>query len=45
MVVHIAPGTPPLILIFIDGFRADYLDRGVSPNLKALADGGPKDIG
>ena len=37
---HIAPATPPLILISIDGFRADYLDRGVSPNLKALADGG-----
>lgn len=31
---------PPLILISIDGFRADYLDRGVTPNLKALADGG-----
>ena len=31
---------PPLILISIDGFRADYLDRGVSPNLSALAAGG-----
>lgn len=31
---------PPLILISIDGFRADYLGRGVTPNLKALADGG-----
>ena len=31
---------PPLILISIDGFRADYLDRGVTPNLKALADDG-----
>jgi len=31
---------PPLILISIDGFRADYLDRGVSPNLAALAAGG-----
>ena len=27
----------PLILISIDGFRADYLDRGLSPNLSALA--------
>ena len=27
----------PLILISIDGFRADYLDRGISPNLSALA--------
>ncbi|OYW83331.1 MAG: alkaline phosphatase family protein [Asticcacaulis sp. 32-58-5] len=32
----------PLILISIDGFRADYLDRGVTPNLKALADGGSR---
>ena len=31
---------PPLILISIDGFRADYLQRGLSPNLSALADGG-----
>lgn len=31
---------PPLILISIDGFRADYIDRGVTPNLKALADQG-----
>ena len=31
---------PPLILISIDGFRADYLDRGGTPNLKALADVG-----
>ncbi len=27
----------PVILISIDGFRADYLDRGASPNLLALA--------
>lgn len=33
-------GTPPLILISIDGFRADYLDRGITPNLKALAETG-----
>jgi predicted AlkP superfamily pyrophosphatase or phosphodiesterase len=31
-----APGAP-LILVSIDGFRADYLDRGVSPTLSALA--------
>ncbi len=30
----------PLILISIDGFRADYIKRGVTPNLQALADGG-----
>jgi predicted AlkP superfamily pyrophosphatase or phosphodiesterase len=27
----------PLILISIDGFRADYLDRGISPSLAGLA--------
>jgi ectonucleotide pyrophosphatase/phosphodiesterase family member 5 len=32
----------PLILISIDGFRADYLNRGLTPNLKALADGGAR---
>ncbi|MFT4077294.1 MAG: ectonucleotide pyrophosphatase/phosphodiesterase [Asticcacaulis sp.] len=33
------PG-PKLILISIDGFRADYLKEGITPNLQALADGG-----
>jgi predicted AlkP superfamily pyrophosphatase or phosphodiesterase len=28
---------PTVILISIDGFRADYLDRGISPNLANLA--------
>jgi predicted AlkP superfamily pyrophosphatase or phosphodiesterase len=28
---------PVTILVSIDGFRADYLDRGVTPNLSALA--------
>lgn len=37
-----ASGPAPLILISIDGFRADYLDRGVTPNLKALADNGAR---
>lgn len=32
--------TPVTILISIDGFRADYLDRGVTPNLSALAASG-----
>jgi predicted AlkP superfamily pyrophosphatase or phosphodiesterase len=32
-----AGGNPPLILISIDGYRADYLDRGHSPVLAALA--------
>jgi predicted AlkP superfamily pyrophosphatase or phosphodiesterase len=29
--------SPPLILISVDGLRPDYLDRGVTPNIKALA--------
>lgn len=29
--------TPVTILISIDGFRADYLDRGITPMLSALA--------
>ncbi|ESQ92066.1 nucleotide diphosphatase [Asticcacaulis sp. AC460] len=32
--------TPLLILVSIDGFRADYLERGVTPNLKRLAETG-----
>ncbi len=31
---------PPLILISIDGYRADYLDRGYSPVLAGLASDG-----
>ncbi len=30
----------PLLLISLDGFRADYLRRGLSPTLQMLADGG-----
>ena len=30
----------PLLLISIDGFRADYFERGLTPNLKAIADAG-----
>ncbi len=33
---------PLLILVSIDGFRADYLDRGVTPNLSALAASGAR---
>ncbi|MDZ4373112.1 MAG: ectonucleotide pyrophosphatase/phosphodiesterase [Phenylobacterium sp.] len=32
--------SPPVILVSIDGFRPDYLDRGVTPNLAGLAAGG-----
>ncbi len=31
---------PIVILVSIDGFRADYLDREITPNLLALAQGG-----
>jgi predicted AlkP superfamily pyrophosphatase or phosphodiesterase len=30
-------GYSPLILISFDGYRADYIERGLSPNLSALA--------
>jgi len=33
---------PVTILISIDGFRADYLDRGITPNLSRLAANGAK---
>ena len=29
-----------VILVSIDGFRADYLDRGLTPNIAALASRG-----
>ena len=32
-----APLQEPVILISIDGFRADYLDRGLTPTLASLA--------
>lgn len=32
-----APGPMAVILISIDGYRADYLQRGFSPNLEGLA--------
>lgn len=31
---------PVTVLISLDGFRADYLDRGITPNLSRLAAGG-----
>jgi predicted AlkP superfamily pyrophosphatase or phosphodiesterase len=31
---------PVTVLVSIDGFRPDYLDRGFTPNLKALAEAG-----
>ena len=35
-----AAAQPVTILVSIDGFRPDYLDRGVTPNLNALAAAG-----
>jgi predicted AlkP superfamily pyrophosphatase or phosphodiesterase len=32
-----ATGDQAVVLISLDGFRADYLDRPVAPNLRALA--------
>jgi len=34
----------PLIVISIDGFRADYFDRGITPTLAALAKDGVRAI-
>lgn len=34
------PARPVTVLISLDGFRADYLDRAVAPRLKALAAAG-----
>lgn len=39
-VVAAVARAPVTILVSIDGFRADYLDRGVTPELSALAAGG-----
>ncbi|KAL7638831.1 UNVERIFIED_CONTAM: hypothetical protein RMT77_010365 [Armadillidium vulgare] len=30
----------PLVLVSLDGFRAEYLSRGLTPNLQKLIDGG-----
>jgi ectonucleotide pyrophosphatase/phosphodiesterase family protein 5 len=35
----------PVILVSIDGFRPDYLERGVTPNLNQLAAGGARATG
>lgn len=37
-----APQPPLTILVSIDAFRPDYLNRGVTPNLSALAAGGAR---
>jgi predicted AlkP superfamily pyrophosphatase or phosphodiesterase len=35
-----AEATAPLILVSLDGFHPDYLDRGLTPTLQRLADDG-----
>jgi predicted AlkP superfamily pyrophosphatase or phosphodiesterase len=40
-----ALAAPPLILVSLDGFRADYLQRGLSPTLSALAADGVRSTG
>ena len=37
-----AQSRPVTILVSIDGFRADYLDRGITPNLSKLAASGAR---
>ncbi|WP_313274574.1 ectonucleotide pyrophosphatase/phosphodiesterase [Stenotrophomonas sp.] len=37
-----AQALAPVILISIDGFRNDYLDRGLTPNLTRMAAGGAR---
>ncbi|MCF7221241.1 ectonucleotide pyrophosphatase/phosphodiesterase [Marilutibacter chinensis] len=32
--------SPPVLLVSIDGFRPDYLELGITPNLQRLVDGG-----
>jgi len=39
------PAPAPLLLISIDGFRADYMERGLSPTLAALAKDGVRAAG
>lgn len=43
-IAHAAPERrdPVVILVSFDGFRPDYLDRGVTPNLSRLAKNGVK---
>jgi ectonucleotide pyrophosphatase/phosphodiesterase family protein 5 len=43
--VSSAPERRPLVMISIDGFRADYLQRGVTPTLARLADEGVRAAG
>lgn len=37
-----APARPPVLLVSIDAFRPDYMDRGLTPNLVAMAKDGAR---
>ncbi len=39
------PAVTPLLLISIDGYRADYIERGLSPELNELANNGVRAAG
>ena len=39
-VIHAEQKAPVTLLVSIDGFRPDYLKRGVTPNLNKLAQNG-----
>lgn len=38
----VTPPTHPVLLVSIDAFRADYLDRHITPNLQRLANDGAR---
>jgi predicted AlkP superfamily pyrophosphatase or phosphodiesterase len=40
-----SPDRAPVLLVSIDGFRSDYLDRGITPNLSKLAAAGVRGAG
>src|SRR5450830_2153033 len=39
-----ASASTPVILVSMDGFRPDYLERGVTPNLNRLVAGGVRAV-
>ena len=38
--LHSYSSHPPLLIISLDGFRADYLDRDLTPNIQSFASDG-----
>lgn len=41
-VVRYDPAKPPVLMIGLDGTRADYVNRGLMPTLKTLYDCGSR---